>query len=172
VNAEHGMRTNDSACHALMAHEAVVSASSVVRGSDSVIRVLQARAHEALRADALWKVTAYRLALYAIEIGWEDARVIDRSRIARPIASQLYRALGSTAANIAEGYSRSSGPDRARHFEYSLGSARESLAWYFAVAPVLGRDPFAARNDALAQIRRLLLTSIPVERKRPRLCKK
>jgi four helix bundle protein len=132
----------------------------------------QARAHEALRADALWKVTAYRLALYSLELGWEDARVIDRSRIARPIASQLYRALGSIAANIAEGYSRSSGPDRARHFEYSLGSARESLAWYFAVAPVLGRDTFVARNDTLAQVRRLLLASIPVERKRPRLRKK
>jgi four helix bundle protein len=132
----------------------------------------QARAHEALRADALWRVTAYRLALYAIEIGWEDARVIDRSRITRPIGSQLYRALGSIAANIAEGYSRSSGADRARHFEYSLGSTRESLAWYFAVAAVVGRDVFEARNDTLSQIRRLLLASIPVERGRARLRKK
>jgi four helix bundle protein len=98
--------------------------------------------------------------------------MIDRSRIMRPIGSQLYRALGSIAANIAEGYSRSSGADRARHFEYSLGSTRESLVWYFAVAALLGRDLFEARHETLSQIRRLLLATIPTERKRARLGKK
>jgi four helix bundle protein len=117
-------------------------------------------------------VTAYRLALYALEVGWEDARIIDRARITRPIGSQLYRALGSIAANIAEGYSRSSGPDRARHFEYGLGSTRESLTWYLAATPVLGRNLFELRNVTLSQIRRLLLASIPTERTRARLRKK
>jgi four helix bundle protein len=131
----------------------------------------QTSAPQAIRADALWRVTAYRLALYAIEIGWEDARILDRARIARPIGSQLYRALGSIAANIAEGYSRSSGVDRARLLEYGLGSARESLAWYFAALPVLGHEAFEARNAILSQIRRLLLTTIPGVRSRGRLRK-
>jgi four helix bundle protein len=129
----------------------------------------QARAHETLRADAAWRNTAYRLALYALEIGWEDARILDRARITRPISSQLYRALGSIVANIAEAYSRSSGVDRARLLEYGLGSTRESIAWYFAALPVLGRQVFEARNDILSQIRRLLLTTIPNERNRRRL---
>jgi four helix bundle protein len=123
---------------------------------------------EAIRADALWRVT-YRLALYAVEISWTDARSLDRVRITHPVAAQLYRAVGSIAANIAEGYSRSTGPDRARILEYSLGSTRESVAWYYAARPVLGQAVFDARNDVLTQIRRLLLTTIPAERQRRRL---
>jgi four helix bundle protein len=126
---------------------------------------------ETLRADALWRVTAYRLALYAVQTGWEDARILDRTRIARPIGSQLYRALGSIAANVAEAYSRSSGVDRARLLEYGLGSTRESVAWYFAALPVLGPEAFEARNDILSQIRRLLLTTIPAVRNLGRLRK-
>ncbi|MFN2566714.1 MAG: four helix bundle protein, partial [Gemmatimonadaceae bacterium] len=86
----------------------------------------QTGADAALRADPLWQLAAYRLALYAIEIAWADVRALDRAPTTRPIAAQLYRAIGSIGANIAEGYSRSSGPDRARVFEYALGSARES----------------------------------------------
>ncbi|MFN8404533.1 MAG: four helix bundle protein [Anaerolineales bacterium] len=37
-----------------------------------------------------------------------------------------YEAVGSVGANISEGYSRSSGKDRARFYEYALGPARES----------------------------------------------
>jgi len=125
----------------------------------------------AIRADALWKVTAYRLALYAVEIGWDDARILERSRITRPIAPQVYRALGSIASNIAEAYSRSSGVDRARLLEYGLGSTRESLAWYFAALPVVGSEVFEARDAVLSQIRRLLRTTIPVVRNRGRLRK-
>jgi four helix bundle protein len=131
----------------------------------------QTRAPEAIRADALWRVTAYRLAVYAVEIGWEDARILHRARVTRPVASQLYRALGSIAANIAEGYSRSSGTDRARILEYGLGSTRESVAWYFVGRPVLGQAVFDKRNETLSQIRRLLLTTIPAVRNRGRLRK-
>ncbi|MBC7789744.1 MAG: four helix bundle protein [Anaerolineae bacterium] len=59
--------------------------------------------------DPLWKMTVYRLAVLATEKGWEDARSIQRQRLTEPLASQLYRALGSIGANIAEGYSRGSG---------------------------------------------------------------
>lgn len=128
----------------------------------------QSRVDPAIRADALWRMTAYRLALYAVAIGWEDARILDRVRITRSVASQLYRALGSIAANIAEAYSRGSGADRARVLEYGLGSTRESVAWYVAARPVLGRDVFDARNGVLSQIRRLLLATIPAERSRGR----
>jgi len=114
-------------------------------------------------------MTVYRLALYASEIGWQDVRLLDRARLTRPVAPQLYRALGSIVANIAEGYSRSSGVDRARFHEYGLGSTRESVGWYFVARPVLGRAIFDAREGVLSQIRRLLLTTIPADRARVRL---
>jgi four helix bundle protein len=111
-------------------------------------------------------MTAYRLAVYMLEAGWGDARALHRSPIAKSVATQLYRALGSIVANIAEGYSRSSGPDRARMFEYALGSAREGRAWYLTAKPVLGAKVIALRTKPLDRICALLLTAIPSERKR------
>ena len=103
---------------------------------------------------------------------WLERRSNPHTRqVTRPIGSQLYRALGSIPSNIAEGYSRSSGLDRPRHFEYGLGSVRESTCWYFGARPVLGQDVLQRRDPTLSQIRRLLLASIPVERQRPRLRK-
>src|SRR5918997_2580909 len=95
-------------------------------------------ADEEQRADPLWRMTAYRIAAYALELGWSDARKLDGTRVTRPVAAQLYDALGSIAANIAEGYSRSSGADRVRLFEYALGSTRDAIVWYLAGRPVLG----------------------------------
>ena len=114
-------------------------------------------------ADPLWRMAAYRMAGYALEMGWTDAQRLRRSRITWFVASQLYRALGSTVANIAEGYSRSSGPDRARLFEYALGSAREARAWYLAGRPVLEPTVVEARIHTLDRICRIMLTAIPVD---------
>jgi four helix bundle protein len=125
-----------------------------------------ANAEPEQRADRLWRMTAYRLAIYALEIAWADAATLDRNRTTRPIGSQLYRALGSIAANIAEGYSRSSGADRVRLFEYALGSTRESSVWYRAARPVLGHAIYDSRIAVLSQIRRILLAAIPDERSR------
>ena len=75
-------------------------------------------------------------------------------------------AVVSIAANLAEGYSRSSGKDRARLFEYALGSARESTVWYEAVARVLPAGTLAARSEKLEEIKRILLAVIPRERSR------
>ena len=88
--------------------------------------------------DPLWRMKSYRLALFACEMAWEDAETIRRHITSERLASQLYRAVGSIAANIAEGYSRSSAKDRARLFEYALGSARESFVWYRMSRFVLG----------------------------------
>jgi hypothetical protein len=126
----------------------------------------ESAADDEQRADPLWRMTAYRLAAYALEIGWDDARALDGLRITRPIAAQLYRALGSIGANIAEGYSRSSGADRVRVFEYGLGSTRESAVWYRAGRPVLGPMVVGSRLATLTRIRQLLLVAIPRERAR------
>jgi four helix bundle protein len=104
--------------------------------------------------------------MYLLDIAWNNAAALDRVRITRPIAAQLYRAVGSIGADIAEGYSRSSGLDRARFLEYGLGSTRESGVWYRSGLRVLGRRIHDHRVDLLMQIRRMLLTTIPAERVR------
>ena len=88
---------------------------------------------------------------------------IERESRGRSDRSSTERTARSRA-NIAEGYSRSSGADRARFFEYSLGSGREAAVWYRAGVPILGRAVVETRTEVLSQIRRILLTAIPFER--------
>lgn len=78
--------------------------------------VSHARIVRALTEDPLWKLKAYRLAIGLIDVARENATRISRVRLFEPEARQLYRAVGSIAANISEGYSRSGGADRARFF--------------------------------------------------------
>jgi four helix bundle protein len=121
---------------------------------------------EAIAADALWRVQAYRLALFACDIGWEDVGRLAQDRRTRALSDQLYRSAGSISANIAEGNSRGTGKDRARFYEYALGSARESRDWYYKARHVLNQDVVEHRLSLQTQIIRLLLTMVPDQRKR------
>jgi four helix bundle protein len=114
--------------------------------------------------DTLWKIEAYRLGLFAGYLAWEDVSKPGRDRRTLELAGQLYGAVGSVGAHIAEGYSRSSGRDRVRFYEYSLGSAREGRHWYLQAQPVLGETVVRHRIGLLTQVIRLLLTLIPDQR--------
>jgi four helix bundle protein len=116
---------------------------------------------EVIRGDSLWKMTAYRLALFATEVGWHDVTRLMRDRRTLGLADQLYRALGSIGANLAEGYSRGTGKDRARFYEYALGSARESRDWYYKARHVLEEAVVGHRLQLLSRITQLLLVTIP-----------
>lgn len=116
--------------------------------------------------DPIWRMTAFRMALYLLDEAWQDTQVLRRYPMLDPTSSQLYRAVGSIGANIAEGYSRSSGPDRARLYEYSLGSTREAQVWYYGCRHVLDAAVFASRFDLLVRIAKLLSHTIPEERQR------
>jgi len=116
---------------------------------------------EEITGDFLWKMKVYRLALFAADLGWRDITKLAQDKRTTSLADQLYRALGSISANIAEGYSKRSGKDRARFYEYALGSARESRDWYYKGRHVLGQQVASHRLDLLTQIIRLLLTMIP-----------
>jgi len=117
-----------------------------------------------IKGDALWRVEAYRLALFAAEMGWHDVTKLVGDQRTRSLSDQLCRALGSISANIAEGYSRGTGKDRARFYEYALGSARESRDWYYKARHVLGDNVAQHRLGLLTQIIRLLLTIVPQQR--------
>jgi four helix bundle protein len=114
--------------------------------------------------DSLWTVKAYQLALYVAELGWQDVTTLTTDKRLLGLSDQLYRALGSISANIAEGYSRSTGMDRARFYEYAPGSARESRDWYYKARHKLGEEIVNQRVELLSQIIRLLLVTIPKQR--------
>jgi four helix bundle protein len=117
-----------------------------------------------ITSDSLWKVRAYRLSLYVAELGWQDITMLTTDKRLLGLSDQLFRSLGSISANIAEGYSRSTGLDRARFYEYALGSARESRDWYYKGRRKLGEKIINKRLELLSQIIRLLLVTIPKER--------
>jgi len=111
-----------------------------------------------ISGDPLRTVQAYRLGLYVIECHSFDRQSNVRFSAAARI-DQLTRALGSIAANNAEGYSRSTPTDRARFHAYALGSTREAIAWYDTLRVELG-SPAEERQAAPVRIRRLLLTTL------------
>lgn len=119
-----------------------------------------------IRGDALWNMKVYRLAVFIGDLAWLDVTKLMGDRRTLGLAEQLYEAIGSVSANLAEGYSRSSGKDRARFYEYSLGSARESRDWYYKARHILGETVSEHRIQLSTQIIRLLLTITPEERTR------
>jgi four helix bundle protein len=108
----------------------------------------------------------YRLATELVPEAWRDSERLREDIVTEKIAGQLYAAVGSIVSNLAEGYSRSSGRDRAHIFEYALGSVRETIAWYQSAEPVLGTDIIRERCAKLEEMRRMLLAIIPRERGR------
>lgn len=121
---------------------------------------------EEIRADAAWRLEAYRLALFAADLAWRDITKLSKDRRTAALSDQLYCALGSIGANLAEGYSRGTGADRARFYEYTLGSARESKDWYFKSRHVLDDTLVRDRLKLLSRITRLLLVMVPNQRGR------
>ncbi len=118
-----------------------------------------------LTGDPLWRLQVYRLALFALDISWPDVSKLSRDTRTRSLSDQLYRAIGSIGANIAEGYGKNSGKDRARFYEYSLGSAREARTWYFGARHILGTAIVEHRCDNLTRIIRLLLAMLSDQHK-------
>ena len=117
-----------------------------------------------ITADTLWRMEVYRLAVLAGDLTWWDMAKLARDKRMIGLADQLCRAAGSIAENIAEGYSRRSGKDQARFYEYALGSAREARGWYYQGRHALSESVATHRIQLLTQIIRLLLAIIPAQR--------
>ena len=118
----------------------------------------------ALTRDVLWRVTAYRLATFLSDLAWRDVTKLMKDRRTVGLSDQLYRATGSIGSNISEGYSRSTGKDRARFYEYALGSARESRDWYFKGRFVLSEKVMLHRLALLEEIIKLLIKMVSDQR--------
>lgn len=121
---------------------------------------------ETITGDPLWKMKVYRLALFMGGLAWHDVTKLAWDQRVMGLADQLFRSVGSIGANIAEGYSRRSGKDRVRFYEYALGSARENRHWYYTAQHVLPAEVVEHRLNLLAEVARLLLSIVPKVRSR------
>ena len=116
--------------------------------------------------DPVWKTTVYQQALFAGELAWFDVCKLAQDKRTEALSNQLYRSIGSVSANITEGYSRASGKDQARFYEYALGSARESRDWYYKGRHILGETVANHRLSLLVEIIRQLLVMVPKYRQK------
>jgi four helix bundle protein len=113
-----------------------------------------------LTADVIWRVQAYRLALFLTDCVERDTRDMATDGRFGATITQVVRAAGSVGATIAEGYPRQSAKDRVRYYEYALGSAGEVKSWYVSARFVLGDPILEDRFAIITSITRLLLTMI------------
>jgi four helix bundle protein len=107
-----------------------------------------------IRNDVLWKMESYRLGLFLSDLAWVDSLKLLRERRSAAIADQSVRPAGNISSNIAEGYSWGKGRDRARFYEYGLGSARETRDWYFKARHVLREKVSSHRIELATRERR------------------
>ena len=112
---------------------------------------------EAITSDVLWKLDAYRVAMFLIHLARQDCRHGRAARADPWLLSQLLRAAGSISANLSEGYSRRTRADRLRYLDYALSSARECLSWYQTLRDALPDAVIDDRIDLVARLRSLLL---------------
>ena len=117
-----------------------------------------------ITSDSLWHIQLYQQALFLGEISWVDATKLMQDQRTIRLSDQLYRATGKISSNIAEGYSKASGKDQARFYEYALGSAREARDWYYKARHILGEEVALHRIRLTVHLIRQLLTLIPHSR--------
>lgn len=118
-----------------------------------------------IRGDTLWRVKAYRLAMFLGDLGWDDAQIFQRDARTLEIASQLPRAVWRISSCIGEGYSRDTGKGRSLYYEYALGSTRESRDRYYKGRRLLRPEVLEHRLELCTEIIRLTLTMISNERR-------
>src|SRR6266704_1847806 len=117
-----------------------------------------------IKEDALWRMEVYRLSLFAADLAWPDVTKLMKDKRTRGLSDQLFRSAGAVSSDVAEGYSRKSGKDQARYYEYALGSARETRNWCYEGRHVLGAEVATHRIALWTRIIKLLLTIVPAER--------
>ncbi len=125
--------------------------------ADTAIREWEARQPDSVTGDPIWRLHCFREALFLVELVRDDIRRFDRAGADEEAQGQLVRAVGSIAANVAEGYGRPTSADRVRFFSYALGSAREAMTWYRLLRSADDTALFADRLERLARICRMLI---------------
>jgi hypothetical protein len=116
---------------------------------------------EAIKTDTLWRMPAYRCALFLSELCWHDAsRLVTDRRTAR-LTGELYGAVGAIGASLAQAHSLRAGKDRDGFLEQGLGATRQSRDWYHKSRHVLGQRVTDHRVHLLGLIYRLVSGMAP-----------
>lgn len=121
---------------------------------------------EEITQDPLWNLDVYRLGFFIGDITWDDTESLRKNPSTLDASDQIRRSLDSISANIAEGYSRSTGKDKARYFEYSLGEAREARDRIYKARRALKSEVVLHRMKVLTQIIKILNVFVPTQRKK------
>lgn len=124
----------------------------------------EARVPASFKRDQIWRTPAYRFGLWLADLAKHDAKALNADRESRNDADQLIRAVEGISSNLSEGYSRSTGAERARYYDYALATTRESRDWYFKGRNILGTEVMEHRHAVLERIIRILTAIIPRER--------
>ena len=127
---------------------------------------------ESFKRDPIWRMPAYRYGVWLAELVKRDVRALRKDPDCRNIADQLLRAVEGISANLSEGYSRRTGAERARYYDYALATARESRDWYFKARVALGTEVMEQRHGLLDRIIRILTAVVPRERDAPPLTRR
>jgi four helix bundle protein len=117
---------------------------------------------KAVTGDTLWRMEVYRMAEYLGYLAFDDTDFIAEKRHRVSLADQLYRAVGSISANIAEGYGDANDKDQTRFYRYALRSAREARSWYLKARPMLTDEVSTHRFSFLESVIRSLIHIITV----------
>ena len=124
----------------------------------------EAQVPASFREDPIWRTPAYRYGLWLADLAAGDVAQLLEHGDTHELADQLLRAARSISANLAEGYGRTTGPDRARYYDYAAASARETRDWYFKARHRLAGEVLEHRQALLLRIIRILSAVIPRER--------
>lgn len=117
---------------------------------------------KSVTGDTLWRMEVYRLSEYLAYLAFEDTDMIAIQKHRVSLADQLYRAVGSISANIAEGYGDANDKDQTRFYRYALRSAREAREWYLKARPLFDETVCHERLSALESIIRSLIHIVTV----------
>ncbi len=139
---------------------------SETRITDTALSAWEARQPEAVTGDPIWRLRCFREALFLVEVVRNDVKRFDRAGADSAAQGQLLRAVGSVAANLAEGYGRPTAADRLRFFSYALGSAREAQTWYRLLRSSDDESMFSDRLERLARVCRMVTALITRVRER------
>ena len=117
-------------------------------------RAWERTCHSAITRDIIWRLDAYRAALYLFHCVRAD---LARVAASPSVQDQLLRAGGGVSAAISEGYSRRTRADRHRFYNYALGSIRECFTWYVGLDDLLEPSVLDERLETVS--RNLALTT-------------
>ncbi len=118
-----------------------------------------------IKIDTVWKVKAYRLALFLSDLAWHDGEQLIADRRSESIGDQLIRAASKISSCISEGYSRNTGKGRAVFYEYAAGSTREARDWYYKGRHVLKPAVVEHRIGVCTELLKLAIKMTSNERR-------